>query len=107
MGGTTIHSGLGIKPDTKLLGLNEISKASLGGRLPELKFLIIDKLSMVLSDLWRDIDSRLGEIFMMIPEKVFASLSLMTVADFIQLPSVRGKVKFSQFSDKANMKYLE
>ena len=62
---------------------------------------------MVLSDLWTDIDSRLGEIFTMIPEKVFANLSLMTVVDFIQLPPVRGKVKFSQFSDKASMKYLE
>ena len=31
---------------------------------------------MVSSDLNTDIDSRLGEIFMMIPEKAFASLSV-------------------------------
>ena len=38
---------------------------------------------MVSSDLWTDIDSRLGEIFMMIPEKAFAGLSVMTVGDLL------------------------
>ena len=78
IGGTTIHSGLGIKSGTKLLGLSENSKATLRNRLPEVKFLIIDELPMVSSDLWTDIDSRLGEIFIMIPEKAFAGLSIMT-----------------------------
>ena len=41
---------------------------------------------MVSSDLWTDIDSRLGEIFAMIPKKAFAGLSVMTVADLLQLP---------------------
>ena len=61
-------------------------------------FLIIDELSMVSSDLWTDIDSRLGEIFMMIPEKTFAALSVMTVADLFQLTQVREKLIFSRFS---------
>ena len=43
----TIHSGLGIKPGAKLLGLNDKSKAALRNRLSVLKFLIIDELSMV------------------------------------------------------------
>ena len=77
IGETTIHSGLGIKSGTKLLGLNENSKATLRNRLPEVKFLIIDELSMVSSDLWTNIDSRLEEIFMIIPEKAFAGLSVM------------------------------
>ena len=34
-----------------------------------------------------DIDSRLGEIFM-IPGKAFAGLSVVIVADLLQLPSV-------------------
>ena len=34
-------------------------------------------------DLWIDIDSRFGEIFMMIPKKPFAGLSVMTVADLL------------------------
>ena len=44
---------------------------------------------MVSSDLWTDIDSRFGEIFMTIPEKASASLSVMTVVALLQLPPVR------------------
>ena len=43
---------------------------------------------------------------MMIPEKAFAGLSVMAVADLLQLPPVRGKPIFSQFSDKDSMKHL-
>ena len=42
IGGTTIYSGLGIKLGTKLLGLNEKSKAVLRNRLLEAKLLIRD-----------------------------------------------------------------
>ena len=105
--GTTFHSGLAIKPGTKLLGLNEKSKkAALRNKLSVVKLLIIDELSMLSSDLWTDIDSRLGEIFLMIPEKAFAGLSVMDVADLLQLPPVRGKPIFSQFSDKDSMNHL-
>ena len=61
------------------------------------KFLIRDELSMVSSDLWTDIDSRLEEIFMMIPEKAFGGLSAVTVADLLQLPPLRGNI-FDIFS---------
>ena len=47
IGGTTIHSGLETKLGTKLLGLNDKSKAALKNRLSEVKLLIIDELSMV------------------------------------------------------------
>ena len=60
-----------------------------------MKFLINDELSMVSSNLGTDIDSRLGEIFMMIPEKFFSSLTVMTVADSLQILPVRGKHIFS------------
>ena len=49
---------------------------------------------MVSSDLWTDIDSRLEEIFMVIPEKKNASLSVMTLAYLSELPPVRGKPIF-------------
>ena len=42
----------------------------------------------------------------MISEKAFAGLSIMTVADLLQLPPVKGKPIFSQFSDKDSMKHL-
>ena len=93
MGGSTIHSGLRIKPRTNLTN-----------RLSVVKLLITDELSMVSSDLWPDIDSRLRKIFMMIPEKAFAGLSVMSVADLLQLPPVRRKLIFSQLSDKDSMK---
>ena len=43
---------------------------------------------------------------MMFPEKAFAGLSVLTVADLLQLPPVRGKLIFSQCSDKDSMKHL-
>ena len=61
---------------------------------------------MVSIDLWKGIDLRLGEIFMMIREKAFAGLSVMTVADLHQLPSVMRKLIFSRFCDKESMKHL-
>ena len=67
-----LHSGLVIKSGTKLLGLNDKSKAVLRKSLSEVKLFTIDELSMVSSDLWTDIDSRLGEMLIMIPEKAFA-----------------------------------
>ena len=43
----------------QLLGSNDKPKAALRNRLSEVKLLIIDELSMILSDLWTDIDSML------------------------------------------------
>ena len=68
--------------------MNDKSKAASRNWLSEVKLLIIDELSMVSSDLWTDIDSRLGEISLMIPEKAFAGLSVMAVTDLLQLPPV-------------------
>lgn len=42
----------------------------------------------------------------MIPKKAFASLSVTTAADLLQLPSARGKLIFSHFSDKDSINYL-
>ena len=42
----------------------------------------------------------------MIPEIAFAGLSVMTVADLLELPPVRRELIFSLFSDKDSMKYL-
>ena len=42
IGGTTIHSGLGIKPGVKLLGLSDKMKASLRNKLSGLTMVIID-----------------------------------------------------------------
>ena len=61
---------------------------------------------MVSSDLWTDIDSKLGEMFMMIPENVFTDFSVMAVADLLQVPSVGVKFIFLQFSSKTYVGYV-
>ena len=53
----------------------------------------------------KDIDSRLGEIFM-IPQKAFAGLWVINVADLLQLSLVRGKLTSSQISDKDSLKHF-
>ena len=64
--GINISSGLGIKPGTKLLGLNDKSKTALRNRLSEVKYLIIDDLLKVSSNLWTNTDSRLRKTIMLI-----------------------------------------
>ena len=93
-GETTIYSGLGIKPHQNY---------ALRNKLSEVKFLIIDGLSMVSSDLWIEIDLRLGEVFMRISKKAFTRRSLV---GFLQLPPVRRKFIFSAFFNKNSMKHL-
>ena len=106
VGGTTIHFGLRFNPGSKLLGLNDKYKVALKNMLSEVKLIIIDELSMILNDLWTDIDSRLGDIFMMNPEKVFADLTVITAADLLQLPLIRAKLIFSHFCGKDSIKHL-
>ena len=47
IGGTTIHSALGIKPGIKLIALSDKAKAILPNKFSEVKMLIIDKISVV------------------------------------------------------------
>ena len=53
IGGTTIRSAFEITHGTKLLGLNDKSKAVLVNILSKVKFLIIDELCMVSKNLWK------------------------------------------------------
>ena len=54
---TTIHSGLGVTPGSKLVGLNEKNpNRVLRNNLFVMKSLIVDERSRVSSDLWTDIE---------------------------------------------------
>ena len=53
IGGTTIHSALGIKPEAKLIGLSDKANATSRNKLLELKPVMIDKI-------WTRIDARLA-----------------------------------------------
>ena len=48
-----------------------------------MKFLVIDELSMVSSELWTDVDPSMEEIVMMIPEKAFAGLSVHGIDSWV------------------------
>ena len=61
--GTTIHSGLGITSHGKYNKLGQKQKAYLRNKLNELKVIIIDKISMISSELFYKVHLRLIEIF--------------------------------------------
>ena len=52
------------------------------------------------------IDSRLEEISIMIPEKTFAVVAVLIVADLLRLPSVRGIFNFSRLSGKDSLNHF-
>ena len=86
VGGTTIHSGLGINPGPKLLDLSDKMKASLRNSLSEVRMVLIDELSMVSSDLFYQIHARLVEIFLCTVTVAFAGLGVVLLGDFLLLP---------------------
>ena len=90
---TTIDSGLGRKPETNPLDLSDKSKAALIAMLSDAKFLIIDELSMLLSGLRTDIDSKLREEFEGIKEKNLAAILAMTAADLFEESPVKDSLK--------------
>ena len=79
IGGTTIHSGLGISDNMK---------ACLRNKLSEVKMVIINEISMVSSDLFFQINAQLLEIFICSTETEFAGLIVILVDDLLQLPPV-------------------
>ena len=78
IGGTTIHSGLGIKTAVTLLELSDKMKACLRNKLPEVNIVINDKFSMISSDLFFKINAQLIEIFMC---STVVGLTVALVAD--------------------------
>lgn len=58
--GAATHAALGIKPNTKFIGLSDKIKANLKNKLSETKRIIIYKMSMFSSDLFSKIYGRLN-----------------------------------------------
>ena len=107
IGGTSIHSGLGdIKPWIKLLGLSDKSKATVRNTLSEVKFQLLMNCQWYQMIYGSVLIQGCRKFFLMIIEKLFAGLLVMTVGNFPQLPPVLGKFIFSPFSDKDSMKHL-
>ena len=90
----------------KLLSLTDTLKASLGNKLSEVKFLAIDKISMVSSNLWTNIDAMLSDIISPSTDLSFTGLSVMVVGDYLQLSPVKMRFIFSRFTSRNKVNQL-
>ena len=88
--GTTIHTALGINAGHKLYPLNDRQRGILRNKLSEIKFIILDEISMVLSVLLYQVHQRLNEIFEVSTNLPFARLPALVCGDLYQLPPVKG-----------------
>ncbi len=85
VGGQTIHSFFGLPP--RLIRSDDIRRSRNGGVMRKLKFLVIDEVSMVRSDLMWAIDQSL-RINRGRPREPFGGLRLVMFGDLHQLPPV-------------------
>jgi len=85
VGGQTIHSFFGLPP--RLLGPDDIRRSRNGGVMRKLKFLVIDEVSMVRSDLMWAIDQSL-RVNRGRPREPFGGIRLVMFGDLHQLPPV-------------------
>ena len=89
-GTTTIHTALGINVGDMLYPLNDSQRGILRNKLSEIKFIIIDEISMVSSVLFYQVHQRLNEIFGVSTDLPFAGLPVLVCGDLYQLPPVKG-----------------
>ena len=94
-GTTTIHTALGINVGDTLYPLNDSQCGILRNKLSEIKFIIIDEISMVSSVLFYQVHQRLNEIFGVSTNLPFAGLPFFVFGDLYQLPPVKGAPIYS------------
>ena len=85
VGGQTIHSFFGLPP--RLLGPDDIRRSRNGSVMRKLKFLVIDEVSMVRSDLMWAMDQSL-RVNRGRPREPFGGLRLVMFGDLHQLPPI-------------------
>ena len=93
--GTTIHTGLSMRPSSTYMSLSDKQRSSIRNKLMHVKFIIIDEISMVSPKLLLNIHRRLCEIFGTIEETPFAGKSILVCGDLYQLPPVLARPVFS------------
>ena len=81
--GTKIHTALGINVGHKLYPLNDCQRGILRNNLSEIKFIIIDEISMVSSVLFYQVYQRLNEIFGVSTDLPFVGLPVLVCSIFI------------------------
>ena len=94
IGGTTIHTGLGI-PIREFLCLSDKQRTRLRNNLADVAIIIIDEISMVSSKLLVHIHQRLGEIYNVPGRIPFAGKTVIVSGDLYQLSPVFGKPVYS------------
>ena len=92
---TTIHTSLGINVEHKLYPLNDRQRGILRNNLSEIKFFIIDEISMVSSVLFYQVHQRLNETFGVSTVLPFSGLPVLVCGDLYQLPPVKGDPIYS------------
>ena len=112
--GMTLHSALllGRGKYGKFQPLNHDRLNSLRSKLSNLVLLIIDKVSMVGSNMLLEIHKRLQQIKAVLPDVMFGGISILAVGNLYQLPPVgqspKGKGWFPEsLGDKANYMYAD
>ena len=70
--------------------LNHRQQGILQNNLSEVKYIVIDKISMVSSVLFYQVHQKLNEIFGCSTELQFAGLPFLICGDLYQLPPVKG-----------------
>jgi hypothetical protein len=93
VGGQTIHSFFGFPP--RLIGPNDIKRSRNGRLMRRLKFLVIDEVSMVRSDLMWAIDQAL-RVNRGRPREPFGGVRLLLFGDLHQLPPVVQEAEVAQ-----------
>ena len=94
--GTKIHIALGINVGHKLYPLNDCQRGILRNKLSEIKFIIIDEISMVSSVLFYQVHQRLDEIFGVSTDLLFSGLPVLVCGGLYQLPPVKGAPIYSR-----------
>ena len=103
--GSTLHSFLGIGFGNKLGDWMRMPTGLFARRLCEVRFLVIEEVSMVSADRFDLIDQRL-RLVRGKPNEAFGGVQLLVVGDFGQLPPVesikRNQFKMEECEDKYN-----
>jgi len=99
VGGQTIHSFFGFPP--RLIGPTDIKRSRNGRLMRRLKFLVIDEVSMVRSDLMWAIDQSL-RVNRGRPREPFGGVRLLLFGDLHQLPPVVHEAELAHHLESAH-----
>ena len=72
-------------------------KSNLHNKLPQVKVLIIDEISMVSNDLLLHVRYQLVEIFGCRTDISLAGITVIALGDFLQLPPIRARPVYAKY----------